>query len=307
MIIDQLPSANPNLTDETVTEQGTNLFKTTWQKIRDLFLGSSASFASDVTVGGVLDVTQRRCSAVLSSPGWYRVIASSQAENRVLPGGLRGAILDLKITTSMGTSNESEEHEIILFQGTHEVSFMYELSSTSATKVIDKVRYTYKPSNDYGYIDLHFDASFDVSVTVYFSVSIDPTLQHTYAPDGLSAVAASPSSEIILAEHNFYANNYPVNVVEPTTLITSGTIAAGGTMTYTATKSCWVYLMFVMQANSSGSILVKINNVSIINWTSGEAVPLNLSFLPIPLMKGDTIYVSQSSGRSSSYSIFAMR
>ena len=139
-------------------------------------------------------------SANLSTAGWYRVIANSQAENRVLAGGLRGAVVDIKITTSMGANSMSEEHEITIFQGTHEVYFSNELSASSA-QVIDKIRYTYKPSNDYGYIDIHFTANFSVNVTVYFTVSIDPVLQDTYFPDQFSAVAASPSGEIIITEY----------------------------------------------------------------------------------------------------------
>ena len=43
MIIDQLPSVGtPALTDETVTEQGQNLFKVTWQRLLTLFKGNTA-------------------------------------------------------------------------------------------------------------------------------------------------------------------------------------------------------------------------------------------------------------------------
>ena len=66
MIIDQLPSTDPNLTDETVTEQGTNLFKTTWTKIRNLFLSTAASFLSNVSIGGNLSV-----SGSVSGQGFY--------------------------------------------------------------------------------------------------------------------------------------------------------------------------------------------------------------------------------------------
>lgn len=42
MIIDQLPSVGtPSLTDETVTEQGQNLFKVTWQRLLALFKGNT--------------------------------------------------------------------------------------------------------------------------------------------------------------------------------------------------------------------------------------------------------------------------
>lgn len=43
MIIDQLtPTASDNLTDELAVEQGTSTFKTTWQKILDLFSGTAS-------------------------------------------------------------------------------------------------------------------------------------------------------------------------------------------------------------------------------------------------------------------------
>lgn len=42
MIIDQLPTVGtPSLTDETVTEQGQNLFKVTWQRLLNLFKGNT--------------------------------------------------------------------------------------------------------------------------------------------------------------------------------------------------------------------------------------------------------------------------
>lgn len=50
MIIDQLtPTASDNLTDELAVEQGTSTFKTTWQKILDMFAVSSGTPAMDGT------------------------------------------------------------------------------------------------------------------------------------------------------------------------------------------------------------------------------------------------------------------
>lgn len=44
MIIDQLPSVGtPALTDETVTEQGQNLFKVTWQRLLSLFKANTTT------------------------------------------------------------------------------------------------------------------------------------------------------------------------------------------------------------------------------------------------------------------------
>lgn len=51
MIIDQLfPTASDNLTDEVPVEQGTSTFKTTWQKILNLFKNNIT--ASDISSTG---------------------------------------------------------------------------------------------------------------------------------------------------------------------------------------------------------------------------------------------------------------
>ena len=98
----------------------------------------------------------------------------------------------------------------------------------------------------------------------------------------------------------------PVMPVYSNNLLTSGTISASGSFSYTATVPCWVYIQFIMQANSSGSIDVQINGASIFNWTSNEAVPVNFALLPIPLSTGNVLSITQSSNRASSYKIFSM-
>lgn len=94
--------------------------------------------------------------------------------------------------------------------------------------------------------------------------------------------------------------------IKPSELITSGTIATSGNISYTATKDCWVFLNICLQANSSAKLTVKLNDVSIIDFASGEAFSAQINFIPIPIKSGDTLYVSQDSNRASSYSIFAM-
>lgn len=260
----------------------------------------------DAEFNGVVDVVPRRCYAQLptsgNSAGWYRVLTLSGDSND-RPLGSPSFVIDITIVRQFGGSN-NELHKVSLLAVYNSIAFANE-TSKSNTVVVDKIRYT--RNGKYGYIDIHYDTSALNVVTVRFDVKADPLIDYQFAATTPTAVADSPSGETVLATHNFVSNNSPVGVTNSSNLLTSGTIASSGSMTYTATVPCWVYLMFIMQANSSGSLNVQIDNVNIINWSSGEAVPVNFSFLPIPLMKGNTLYVSQSSNRASTYSIFAMR
>lgn len=67
MIIDQLPSVGtPSLTDETVTEQGQNLFKVTWQRLLSLFKGNTtlSELSNDA---GFVNATQAAAAAPVQS------------------------------------------------------------------------------------------------------------------------------------------------------------------------------------------------------------------------------------------------
>lgn len=258
--------------------------------------------SGNVSVGGVLDVVPRRCYAALSSAGWYRVLTLSGNSND-RPLGSPSFVIDITIVRQFGGSN-NELHKVSLLAVYNSIAFANE-TSKSNDAVVDKIRYT--RNGKYGYIDIHFDTSTSNDVTVCFDVKTYPLFDYQFVATTPTAVASSPSGETVLATHNFVSNNSPVGVTNSSNLLTSGTIASSGSMSYTATVPCWVYLMFIMQANSRGLINVQIDNVNIINWSSGGAVPVNFSFLPIPLMPGNTLYVEQTSNEASTYSIFAMR
>ena len=209
MLIDQLPSANPNLTDETVTEQGTNLFRTTWQKIRDLFFGSSASFASDVTVGGVLDVVPRRCFGVLSSPGWYRVCRFN-APNSFDVLGADGTILNIYIgRVYQNTTNDV--HKISLLRTYNNNKFIGE-DSVSNTLGVDGIRLTYHDGGSgdrYAYIDIHYALSTANDVAVHFDVFAAQSGNNytdKWFAESLQNVALSPANETVQTEYGFIAN-----------------------------------------------------------------------------------------------------
>lgn len=260
----------------------------------------------DAEFNGVVDVVPRRCYAQLptsgNSAGWYRVLTLSGDSND-RPLGSPSFVIDITIVRQFGGSN-NELHKVSLLAVYNSIAFADE-TSKSNTAVVDKIRYM--RNGKYGYIDIHYDTSTSNAVAVHFDVKTYPLFDYQFVATTPTAVADSPSGETVLTTHNFVSNNSPVGVTNSSNLLTSGTIASSGSMSYTATVPCWVYLMFIMQANSSGSLNVQIDNVNIINWSSGEAVPVNFSILPIPLMTGNTLYVSQSSNRASTYSIFAMR
>lgn len=267
-------------------------------------LNSDGTYVGDLTInyggnltikGGVLDVVDRRCYATLSSAGWYRVLKTADVS---------GTIIDLYIGRPYG-ADAAETHKIsIHIVGSGKTAFIGETSDTNVL-CVDKIRLTY--GGGFVYVDIHYNTSSSNEVLVYFNVYGKGQANETTVSYGLAGVGPSPSGETVLTTYNFASYNSPVGVTNSSNLLTSGTIASSGSMSYTATVPCWVYLMFIMQANSNGTINVQIDNVNIINWSSGEAVPVNFSFLPIPLMTGNTLYVSQSSNRASTYSIFAMR
>lgn len=308
MIIDQLPAlATAGDNDEIAIEVGTTTYKIKKSDfLKEFMPKSGGEFTGDVTVNGVLDATPRRCYAQLptsgNSAGWYRVLTLSGDSND-RPLGSPSFVIDITIARQFGGSN-NELHKVSLLAVFNSIAFANE-TSKSNTVVVDKIRYM--RNGEYGYIDIHYDTSTSNDVTVCFDVKTYPLIDYQFVATTPTAVASSPSGETVLATHNFVSNNSPVGVTNSSNLLTSGTIASSGDMSYTATVPCWVYLMFIMQANGSGSINVQIDNVNIINWSSGEAVPVNFSILPIPLMTGNTLYVSQSSNRESTYSIFAMR
>lgn len=247
-----------------------------------------------------VDITRRRCYSTLptsgNGAGWYRVLKTFD---------ISGTIIDFYITRPYGT-HPAETHKISFFiVGSGKSAFVNE-TSDSNDLFVDKIRSTY--GGGFMYIDIHYNTSNSNEVLVYFDVHGKGQANGTSVAMGLTYMgAADPVNETVLTTHNFVSDNSPVGVTNSSNLLTSGTIASSGSMSYTATVPCWVYLMFIMQANSSGSINVQIDNVNIINWSSGEAVPVNFSFLPIPLMTGNTLYVSQSSNRASTYAIFGMR
>lgn len=209
MIIDQLPAlvtAGDN--DEIAIEVGTTTYKITKSNfLKEFMPKSGGEFTGDVAVGGVLDVTQRRCYGTLSSAGWYRVCAIRYNSYGEAVGAL-GGILRFAITDSYA-SYPNDAHTIDLLIAHNNVTFVNEASAANGYLEIDKIRYTFTGTSPYnGYVDIHFLGR---GGTTYVGISFDYTgigldRQERVVAQNLQSVAASPSGETVLTEYTFAAN-----------------------------------------------------------------------------------------------------
>lgn len=156
----------------------------------------------DVTITGTLDITPRRCSATLSSAGWYRVLKFDNTNSAYLQGAT-GAEIDLHITRRRTNAGE-ETHFVRILFGYNDIRFVDESSASLASYFrIDKVRYTY--ASDGAYIDIHANAACP-AVTASFEVYTDPDRRSMYTAESLQAVADSPTGETVLTTYSFAAN-----------------------------------------------------------------------------------------------------
>ena len=149
----------------------------------------------DLTVTGVLDVTNRRCSATLSSAGWYRVMQTKD---------VAGTIITFYIGRPWD-SNPAETHKISFYTvGSGKSAFLDETSDTN-TLCVDKIRATY--GGGLMYFDVYYNASSANEVLVYFDVYGKGQANGTSIAMGLESVADAPSGETVLTEHTFAVNN----------------------------------------------------------------------------------------------------
>ena len=152
--------------------------------------------AGNLTVGGVLDVTKRRCYATLSSAGWYRVMSYTATSATNVTGGVAFSV-DFTLF-----EQARQMHKITLNGLLGVFGFGNEYSVTGTGDNITKIRYTYN-TNNVGYVDIYFDGS-SRSVGCCFSVyTRTPVIQYRFVAESLQSVADSPSGETVLAEYTF--------------------------------------------------------------------------------------------------------
>ena len=153
-----------------------------------------AEFNGTTTFNSVVDVTQRRCSATLSSSGWYRVMQTKDVS---------GTIIDFRIGRPYG-ANPAEAHKISFYiVGGGKSAFLDETSDTN-TLCVDKIRATY--GGGLMYFDVHYNASSANEVLVYFDVYGKGQANGTSIAMGLASVADDPDGETELTTHEFSAS-----------------------------------------------------------------------------------------------------
>jgi hypothetical protein len=153
----------------------------------------------DVEINGVLDVTQRRCYATLSSQGWYRVMNVNTNSTNSSKFAI-ATIVDINIGTAF-LNNDNGTHKISLHGVFNNPAFVGE-ESRSNYMLIDKVRYTYDTSGN-GHIDIHYIGTSENPVWCSFTVHTPYIYQHLFVADNFTGVATSPSNETELARYTF--------------------------------------------------------------------------------------------------------
>lgn len=177
----------------------------------EFMYGATNAFASmyasadskDVTVGGVLDVVNRRCSATLSSAGWYRVFLYSSTNDDELAGS-KSANIRITITREgiVGNSFRNEVHFIDFSLAYGSYIFSNETSVTQSL-AIDKIRYGYDLTNHFGFIDIHCKRNDSNPITVSFNVATDLETQGEMASVEPYSVADAPSGETVVTTYTF--------------------------------------------------------------------------------------------------------
>lgn len=166
--------------------------------VTDSIQTGSMTASGNVTVNGVLDVTNRRCEATLSSAGWYRVLTVS--------GGIgnanRSFAIDINITRTFNDSN-NEVHYVKMLKTFNAIpSFENEASKTNSL-VVDKIRYTID-SNSNGHLDIRYNASVSNDTAIDFTVHTDYSYQYLFTAANMTYMGtADPANETVLAEYKF--------------------------------------------------------------------------------------------------------
>lgn len=154
-----------------------------------------------------VDVVQRRCSASLSSAGWYRVFTVTGTDDEIL--GIDGFAIDINIMRS-SVNTAGETHKIRLSTPYNQFVFSDE-SSNSRAFGITKIRYT--SSSAGGHIDIYYSLSNSDTVYVDFCVHVLASKQSNFTAESVQSVADAPAGETVMTEYVFALNTSIVDVV----------------------------------------------------------------------------------------------
>ena len=178
----------------------------------------------NATFNGVVDVTPRRTSAYLSTPGWYRVLTFVSSSDSTIVGAF-GVQIDFVINRSFWITN-NEMHRVTLSLIYNGAKFVDELSRSNYFG-ITKIRYNTNTVGDikFGYVDIYYDLTSSNPVYVDFTVhQAAESIQSAITASGLTGVAPSPANETVMESYDFIATSGKRNTFTPS----SGTADFGG-------------------------------------------------------------------------------
>lgn len=200
------------------------------------------------TVGGVLDVVQRRCEATLSSAGWYRVMKTVDDP---------GEVFRFEICRLYSSSN-NETHTIDYHMDYGGKNYFLNETSVSGNLYIDKIRCTHDSSN--AYIDIHYNASAISGVYVHFSAEGVRSVNENTVAMGLASVAAAPSGETILAEYDFVADTQGYTRIDLPSTITAQTNVTLASIPVPKGRKAIEACIRLRSANSTGKMLIGLGD-----------------------------------------------
>ena len=203
-----------------------------------------------------VDVIQRRCSATLSSAGWYRVFLYSSTNDDELAGG-KSANIRITITREgiAGNSFRNEVHFIDFSLAYGSYIFSNETSVTQSF-AIDKIRYGYDLTNHFGFIDVHCKRNDSNPITVSFNVATDLETQGKMASVEPYSVADAPSGETILAEYDFVADTQGYTRIDLPSTISAQTIVTVASIPVPKGRKAIEACIRLRSANSTGKMLI---------------------------------------------------
>lgn len=137
-----------------------------------------------------VDVTQRRCSATLSSAGWYRVMKHT------------GAMPDGTVIKFLIGRNAAGECHTIDLNVPYGYTFVNEVSSSYTNFGITKIRVT--SDSEYRYVDVYYALSATCTLRVDF-VAAGTLVQSKVVAESLQSVADAPTGETVVTTYEFAA------------------------------------------------------------------------------------------------------
>lgn len=236
---------------------------------------------------GLLDATSMRSSATLSEPGWYRIASCA----------LSGSAIDVAVGSA---GRQIVDSEVLLS------------SSNTAQIVIKNLQVSNYVSDlrvmlggGFFHIDMKKADNTSMNISVDLTPRGNARATGNLTAASLTPISNSPPGETELASISTVKRTAPLS--SPTSLITSGTIEDNATFSYTAPQPCWVYYVPVLQGDYFGGFEIRLNGVVLASYSSGEPLDVNVAAIPVPMQRGDVLYISQNTNRTSTYRVLTMR